>query len=281
MTTTNGEQHYPGAEDIRGDLSRLDFDPDFARLLEAKSVIVVGPAETMLGTNRGREIDSFDLVVRFNTAIEYMPFAHDLAKDVGARTDILYCNSEVLRDRIARRQGLSHERFVRACAEAGIKYFVGVNNDFTHGASDEHGAKGSAVFFEFQKFLDERGVRARPRMLFSTPAVLREWLRGYIGRTGFIAIVDLLRYNVSRLHVTGMTFYHKGGHLFLEDCVGELDPLRNHKGILPENMLGHNSYSELRIIETLRDCFADKLELDGHVRELLKTGGGDGRASGD
>lgn len=276
---TNERQTYIDADDIGRDMSRLDFDADYARLLEGKRVVVVGPAETLLGTNQGREIDSFDLVVRFNTAIEYMPFADELAKDVGARTDILYCNNEVLRDRVARQQNLSRERFVRACEASGIKYFVGANNDFTHGELDEHGPKGSADQIEIQKFLDESGVQARCLMLFSTPAVLREWLRGHFGRTGFIGIVDLLRYDLSRLHVTGMTFYHKGGHLFLEDCVSELDPMSNHKGIIPENMLGHNSYLELEITGALAEHFGDKLQLDEHVRELLETSR-DARASG-
>jgi hypothetical protein len=277
--TTSSRQAYPDADDIRGDMSRLDFDPDYARLLEGKSVVVVGPAETMLGTGQGRVIDSFDVVVRFNTAIEYMPFAGELARDVGARTDVLYCNTEVLCDRIIRQQGLTHEQFSRACEWAGLKYFVGTNNDFAHGA-DGPPAKGEPELTAFREFLDDRGVRAKCRMLFSTPAVVRGWLQGYIGRTGFIGIVDLLRHPLRRLHVTGMTFYHKGGHLFLKDCVGELHPLRNHLGILPEHMLGHNSYLELQLMRTLAGCFGRRLEMDEQVRRLLEAGGGEQSTSG-
>jgi len=271
--TTSSRQAYPDVNDIRGDLPRLDFDADYGRLLEGKDVIVVGPAETLLGRGRGRVIDSFGLVVRFNTAIEYMPFADGLARDVGARTDILYCNSEVLGDRIVREQGLTRERFVRSCAEAGIKYFVGVNNDYVRGETDGQLPKGQAQLDEFRNFLADSGVSARCRMLFSTPAVARGWLGGYIGRTGFLGIVDLLRHAPRRLHITGMTFYHKGGHLFLEDCVAELDPLRNHRGILPEHMLGHNSYRELQLTGTLAACFGPRLQLDEQVRKLLEAGG--------
>ena len=270
--TTGSRQTYSDSNDIMGKMAQLDFDPDYARLVEGRSVAVVGPAKTLLGSGRGREIDAFDLVVRLNTAIEYMPFADALARDIGARTDILYCNVEVLSDRIAKEQGLARERFVRACEEVGLKYFVGTNNDYTHGATDGRQRKGEAQLVEFRQFLDACGVRAQCRMLFSTPAVLRSWLRGHIGRTGFIAIVDLLRYRVRRLHVTGMTFYHKGGHMFLENCVGELDPLRNHRGILPQHMLGHNSYIELQIMKTLADCFGDKLQLDEHLQKLIEAG---------
>ena len=279
VTTGNRQASCPDVNEIMDDMSRLDFDADYARLLEGKSVIVVGPAETLLGTGQGRVIDSFDLVVRFNTAIEYMPFADELARDIGARTDILYCNTEVLCDDIVGQQRLSHEQFIRACEEVGIKYFVGTNNDYAHAPSDSQSRKGEAKLAEFQNFLDAFGVRSKCRMLFSTPDTVRAWLRGYIGRTGFIGIVDLLRYDIRSLHITGMTFYHKGGHLFLKNCVGELDPLRNHLGILPEHMLGHNSYLELQLIKTLGECFERKLQLDEQVRKLLEEGGGERLAS--
>lgn len=278
--TTSTRQAYPTVNDIEAELSQLDFDPDYARLLEGRDVIVVGPAETMLGTGQGRAIDSFDVVVRFNTAIEYMPFAPELARDVGARTDILYCNTEVLIDRIVGQLGLPRERFPTACEAAGIKYFVGTNNDYTHGATGEGGRrKGEAQLYEFREFVEEQGARARCRMLFPTPAVVRRWLGGYIGRTGFIGIVELLRYPLRSLHVTGMTFYHKGGHLFIKDCV-ELDPMRNHLGLFPEHMLGHNSYLELQVMRTLVDCFGRRLRLDEHVRRLLEARAADGEPAG-
>ena len=182
------------------------------RLLEGKGD-VVGPAETLLGTGRGRVIDSFGLVVRFNTAIEYMPFAGELARDVGSRTDILYCNNEVLGDRIVREQGLTRERFVRACAEIGIKYFVGVNNDYVPGETDGRLPKGQAQLEEFRKFPTTQAERALPVLFLHARGRAR--LAGRLHRrTGFLGIVDLLRYDLRRLHITGMTFYHKGGHLF-------------------------------------------------------------------
>ena len=270
MTTSDG-QACPGVDEIKAEMSQLDFDPDYARLLEGKEVVVVGPAETMLGTHRGRAIDAFDVVVRFNTAIAYMPFRKELAEDVGTRTDILYCNNEVLIDDLIGQKRMPRERFSPACEGAGVKYFVGTNNDFAPGEADGRPPKGEAELAAFRKFVDEEGARVRCRMLFSTPAAVRRWLGGYIGRTGFIGIVDILRYGVRGLHVMGMTFYHQGGHLFLEDCVGELDPLRNHLGILPKHMLGHNSYLELRIMRALGGCFGQRLQVDEHVRRLLEA----------
>ena len=68
---------------IRGDRLERDDDPDFARLVSGKTVAVVGPARTLLGTRRGHHIDSHDLVVRFNDAFEFLHGA-DLLADAGA-----------------------------------------------------------------------------------------------------------------------------------------------------------------------------------------------------
>ena len=55
--------------------------------LEGKSVIIVGPAEYLIGQNKGEWIDSFDVVVRLNLSC---PVPVELKKDVGSRTDVLY-----------------------------------------------------------------------------------------------------------------------------------------------------------------------------------------------
>lgn len=269
MVTTN-RQLRPDVDDIASALSRIETDAEYARLLRGKNVVVVGPAGTLIDAAQGASIDSHDLIVRFNTAVEYMPFDEKLARDVGTRTDILYCNPEVVRDRIGKQQGLSSGRFVKACEVAGIKYVVNTNNDFTYAGGDA--SKCRAEHAEFQKFLDDHAVETKFRTLFSTPDALCKWLRGYIARTGFIGIVDLLRYDLRRLRITGMTFYHRGGHLFLEDSIEELHPLGNHRGEFPNgNILGHNSYLELRLLKMLADSFGQKLKLDEHLRGLLET----------
>jgi hypothetical protein len=109
-------------------------------------------------------------------------------------------------------------------------------------------------------------------MLFATSDTVRKWLRRHVGRTGFIAIPDLLSYDIKRLYITGMTFYHKGGHLFLPDRVEEFHPLKNHKGQTPQdNSPGHNSYLELELLKAFSYHFGDKLELDERLQSLMES----------
>lgn len=270
MTTTDRQSIGPDAAEIGRELARIERDDEFARLVAGRRVTVVGPAETLIGTRRGREIDSSDVVVRFNTAVEFMPFPAELARDVGTRTDVLYCNNEVLIDHIARGRRPPHERFAAAREWAGLKYVVATNNDHTGEDPRPAGSRDPAAdAAEFSRFVAAHAPGLKFRMLYAAPAALRRLLRGYIARTGFVGIVDLLRHEPARLHLTGMSFYHGGGHLFLADAVRELHPLGNHRGELPRGQLGHNSRLELRVLKALAEAYAPALELDGHLRRLL------------
>ncbi len=262
------------ADELLADLSRLELDPAYQQLLQNKNVIVVGPAQTLLGTKHGAMIDAYDLVVRFNTVIEHLPFSEELARDVGNRTDILYSNNEVLMDGILGQNRISHEAFARLANQCGIKWIISTNNGFNYQKAAARTLKCFVEEKEFQRFIAEKNIRSHFRMLFSLPDLINKWMNGYIGRTGFLALVDLLRYDLNRLHITGMTFYHSGGHLFLKDSIRELHPLGNHRGELPTGpeIRGHNSYLELEIMKVLARHFRNKLVMDAELLTLLEGG---------
>jgi hypothetical protein len=257
-------------ESVKSGSLKLDFDPDYDGLLKRKRVAIVGPAETLIGTGRGDLLDSYDLVVRFNTVIEYLPFSVELARDIGTRTDILYSNNEVLMEGIVGRKLISHEKWAEVCERVGIKYVVGANNDFRH-ATGEALRPCYSERERFQRFLDEHGIETRFRMLFHISDTATRFLAGHVGRTGFLAIFDLLSFDLAELYITGMTFYHKGGHLFLKDRAPELHPLKDHRGESPkDNSPGHNSYLELELLRAFSDSFGGKLILDEQLQTLLE-----------
>ncbi|MGB9181526.1 MAG: glycosyltransferase family 29 protein, partial [Pyrinomonadaceae bacterium] len=179
-------QGYPDIEELQHEMALIELDTDFGRLLKGKDVVIVGPAETLRGKGQGRMIDAHDLVVRLNTAIQHMPFNLELANDIGTRTDILYCNNEVIIKHILLQRGISHEKFRRVCEEAGIKYLVSTNNGFTFPATDEPAPHCWSEYLAFNLFLKCQGLRMGFRMLHSTSARARTLLSGYTGRTGFL-----------------------------------------------------------------------------------------------
>lgn len=267
-------------EEVRSEIANIknllkpDFDADFHQLLKGKTVVVVGPAETMIGTRQGELIDSYDLIVRFNTVIEYLPFTDELALDIGARTDIIYCNNEVLIDGIAGQKELPSERFTEICEKLAIRYIVCTNN--AYGADPSQKDEFLAESETFKRFLQAQGIKTGFRMLFAASLLSRKLLSGHVGRTGFIALLNLLASDAKQVSVTGMTFYHKGGHLFISNRADELHPLKNHLGEMPkDNTPGHNSYLELRAMKELSNFFEKRLKLDDHLQRLLKAGSQD------
>ena len=62
-------------------------DDEYSKYLKDKKVVVVGPAPSIIGAKGGKDIDSYDVVVRINKAI---PIPSKLYEDIGSRCDILY-----------------------------------------------------------------------------------------------------------------------------------------------------------------------------------------------
>ena len=64
-----------------------DQENKYFDLLKNKDIILVGPSSYLIGKNKGREIDEYDLIARMNFSI---PTKEEMKIDLGSRTDILY-----------------------------------------------------------------------------------------------------------------------------------------------------------------------------------------------
>jgi hypothetical protein len=276
MSITN-HHIYAALCHLRDGAYQRDTDPAYAHLVQHKRVAIVGPATTTLGTRQGALLDSYDLVVRFNDTIDHLPITGSLADDIGTRTDILYCNQTILREHILEQKGLSHAQFRQVCDEVGVKYVVCTNNGLSFASTGAPqpacDVQDKTVITDVQRLLSQHGMRTRLRLVYAASALLIEWLGGYVGRTGLVAMVDLLSFDIAHLYITGMTMYHGGGHLFPQGSA-ELHPLKNRDGTWASSAstLGHNSYLELALLRLLAECFHAKLALDDHLRLLVDGG---------
>ncbi len=133
----------------------------------------------------GPLIDGHDVVVRINHAL---PLPARLKEDVGTRTDILYHNLNPKKQRFRRAD-------VARMREGGLKWIVS-----TH----------PAVRARYRR--RQRQVRNVSRRLVrfrAVPLSVKKRVRPHVGSAngGIIAIVDLLRYPIAKLYVTGFSFY--------------------------------------------------------------------------
>lgn len=239
-----------------------DIDPAYSSFVRGKNVAVVGPARTLIGERQGQHIDSHDLVVRFNDAFD-LPSRPELVADIGSRTDILYCNQVILRRALA--DGISWD---------SLAYVICTNNSlsFTTDGRPEPTCdrQDRSVIARLADELVRQKSTTRWRVVRAASEELSRRLQGHWPRTGLVGIVDLLSFDVRRMFIAGMTFYHGGGHLLMP-ASHELHPLKNRDGTWARSPsgVGHDSYREVEVMKTLAQEHRAVLELDPALQALL------------
>jgi hypothetical protein len=161
-------------------------DPELAKILSGKRIAFVGPAPSLSGQKTGSKIDSYDLVIRINTAYDMPEY---LWEDYGARTDLLV--SCLNMPKIA---GLSDNlKFVES-----LKYLIQAN-------------------------LSMWDIHAVTRTVEAWPVPFHNVCDGYIFKidaqvgtvcnTGLIGAITLLNYDIQELYITGFNFFDMGENL--------------------------------------------------------------------
>ena len=163
-------------------------DISYEEYLRDKRVIIVGPAPSVLKNTR-EFIEGFDVVVRLN---KILPINEDLVPNIGRRTDILYNNLNLTDDpgknRIPNSLLEKYEVKFVSCPYPPIQpflpdiiYFLNQNRkriSFHH------------IPTAFYRKI-ENNLQTRPN-------------------TGLCAILDILRYPIKELYITGLTFFEDG-----------------------------------------------------------------------
>lgn len=253
---------------------RRDGDNEFASLVEGKQIAVVGPARTLRGVGKGEWIDSRDLVVRFNDAFTFTERSGELPVDYGIRTDILYCNQVILRKEILAGKS-SRKRFAEFTRDSNLKYVVCTNNSLNFGPDGKPSPacdrNDQDVPLLFARFLAEEAPGTKFRMVHSASELLIRWLKGNWGRTGFVALIDLLSFGPVGISIMGMTFYHGGGHIATNGP--ELHPRGNRDGTssISRSGFGHESTLELVILQDLMTAFGQRISIDGPLKTLTAS----------
>lgn len=150
----------------------------YQRYINNKRVVVVGPADTLVGKDKGPFIDSYDVVIRTNGSF---PVDIKYHADYGKRCDVLYTNQ--LYERKTR---MNPKQF----AQLGLTFLV-LKTDLH---STQYRFKSSKV----------RTRLALPEFMRTQRSLKVPLLMGT-----FI-IHDILMCNPKELFLTGMTLYQNG-----------------------------------------------------------------------
>ena len=220
------------------------FDSSYFR---SKRIAIVGPASSAFNTDKGKDIDGYDIVVRVNKSALTVDVGKS-SKDIGIRTDILFhCFLENL---YSGGGPLDFEMYRRQ----GIQYVINPRNEWT-------GLRNSYNFYK--KYLSAQRTYVLPRGLYKRIA---SSLNGFRPTTGYSALYALLEAEFDELYITGFTFFKTAYGTGYRDEMKESAQARNFM-----NEVGlHNPDVELQEFKKLVKRHANKrVVLDRELSEIL------------
>lgn len=187
------------------------LDDEFARYVRGKTVAIVAPGGSLAGSRQADEINSRDIVVRFNSAL---PVSDAIAEDSGTRCDVLcHCGNEA-----PGAGGVIDENLMR---ELGVAWFMFGQN------------------YRFRKPQRWRShewpiVRRMMKVGISVhviPRAMNNEIWDAVGtpNVGTCAIVSMMEHGAKEVYVAGMSYipgYCKG----YKENVSEIEMSRRHRG---------------------------------------------------
>ena len=164
-----------------------EYNKLFYKYVEGKTIALVGPAQSIIGTGKGDIIDKFDLVVRLNKSI---PLPSNIKNDIGSKSDIIY-NSLNTSDFPG--ENNLNPKFYK---KYGVK-FVCTSYPFNHNIFHDD------ILNYVYKYKFELPLKVMNDLKFKN----FEKSLGTRPYTGTCAIMDLLSYPIKYLYITGLDFY--------------------------------------------------------------------------
>lgn len=152
---------------------------NYKKFLQNKKVAIIGPAESTFFNEKGKYIDSFDVVVRINRGIEVVKGNESF---IGSRTDILYNSLDFGPNSGGILKGVDDKiKFI--CCPYSI----------------EKGTFRGAPRYIFDEFnIRFINTDVYNKVKTNTNSSLN---------SGFGAIIDILQHDIQQLYITGIDFY--------------------------------------------------------------------------
>jgi len=213
----------------------------YSDFLKNKTVALVGPAESIIGTGKGDIIDKFDIVVRLNKSL---PLPKDMKNDIGTKTSILYNSLNTIdfpgQNKFSNRFLKEHEiQFISCPYPIEIELFR--NDILNYIKRNNFGIPFKTMDLNSYKSL-ERSIQTRPF-------------------TGTCAIVDLLSYDLKLLYITGLDFY-------TTKYYKKYRIITDQQQLNTQNNIIHKSYPQLNLLKHI-SLFDQRVYIDNYLDQLL------------
>lgn len=223
---------------------------DYNEYLKNKRVIIVGPANSLIGKNQGEFIDSFDVIIRPNNGWD---LPENLFLDYGSRTDVVFFRFGPNIPKLKVPTIMTDQETVDRCVRLGIKWVVGYKgykgriNKFK--AMNRHRLR----LYEVPRYVDDEITMKAPK----------------IPMTGVAAIFETLRHPVKELYITGMTFMQTGYFVGYSGRTEE-----SNKYVSPERISSISLHDVEAQRRAVRELFLQdkRLKCDDLLAKILELG---------
>lgn len=207
-----------------------------------KRIIIVGPADTSLSYISGKDIDSFDFVIRINKSPLSLQGKEEF---LGTRTDVLYhCLSEA--------QTAGGELNFEVLKSQKNRYII-------------YPYYENELEYNLYKILSKYKVD----LYRSNPVYSKKLLHNYTGKwptTGLRALSHLLSCDFSELHITGFTFFRTAYALGYRDEYQNAEESKK----LAESTGTHCVEDEAKIFkEIYKENINKNIKMDDFLKNLV------------
>lgn len=213
----------------------------FKNFVNNKTIALVGPAESITGTGKGKLIDKFDIVVRLNKSL---PLPKNLENDIGTKTTILYNSlnvSDFPGENKFSNNFLNKYDIKFLCSSYPLENDFFKNDILNYIKKNKFGVPFKTLTNQLYNSI-ENSIRTRPY-------------------TGTCAIVDLLNYNIKYIYITGLDFYTtKYYNSYRKISKEQLKKNRNN--------FYHKSEPQIKLLEHM-SLFDNRIILDSYLDKLL------------
>ena len=117
----------------------------YSHFLKGKKVVIICNSPHVVGTNEGKKIEQYDVVVRLNGG--YIIVTDKYRKDVGRRTDILYSGLHSSTDLYSQD---SLEYLIKKANKLGI------NKRYVVDVSQEEDKEGFHIYFKVTSMMEDK-----------------------------------------------------------------------------------------------------------------------------
>jgi hypothetical protein len=226
-------------------------------LLKGKTVALVGPSSSLIGSKLGSKIDSYDIVIRVNKGI---PIPKHLEEDLGIRCDILCTN-------------LDGDPISSGDITPELWSKIGVNHVFCHLPKN---VCGPQMIDHANKIKDHINISFNEDWIYDN---ITTRLKSS-PHTGFSSLIYILSSELSELYLVGYSFYkdlpyeeYYHGKVSMDIVINDINDINiNSDKCRNKNMVvnGHDNYSEFELFKNEIYPYDSRITIDNNLNKFIQ-----------